>query len=48
MYYYDGKISRRHIVCPLYVGGLYLGESVMGGSTVSTFKRSENVAIACV
>ena len=24
-----------YIVCPLYGGGLYLGESVVGGSTVA-------------
>ena len=34
MYYFYGKINQGHIVCPLYGGGPYLGESIMGGSTV--------------
>ena len=34
MYYFYGKINWGHIVCPLYGGSQYLGESVMGGSTV--------------
>ena len=34
MYYFYGKINWGHVVCPLYEGGLYLGESVIGGSTV--------------
>ena len=36
MYYFYGKINRGQVVCPLHGGGLYLGESVMGGSTVLT------------
>ena len=36
MHYIYGKINRGHIVCPLYGGGLYLRESVMGGSTLYT------------
>ena len=27
-------LRQRHVVCLLYGGGSYLGESVMGGSTV--------------
>ena len=34
MYYFYGKVNRGHVVCPLYRGGLYLRESVVGGSTV--------------
>ena len=34
MYYFYGKVSQRHVVCPLYGGIPYLGESIMGGSTV--------------
>ena len=35
--HYYGKINWGHTVCPLYGGGPYLGESVMGGSTVTYF-----------
>ena len=36
MYYFYGEINQGHVVvCPLYGGGLYLGEFVMGDSTVS-------------
>ena len=34
MYYFYGKINWGHVICPLYGGGPYLGESVMGGFTV--------------
>ena len=34
MYHFYGKINRGRIVCPLYGDSPYLGESVMGGSTV--------------
>ena len=34
MHYFYGKVNRGHVVCPLYGGNPYLGESVMGGSTV--------------
>ena len=34
MYYFYGKINQGHVVCLLCGGGPYLGESVMGGSTV--------------
>ena len=34
MYYFYGKVNRGHVVCPLYRGGPYLGESVMEDSTV--------------
>ena len=34
MYYFYGKVNRGHVVCPLYIGGPYLRESIMGGSTV--------------
>ena len=34
MYYFYGKVNWGHVVCLLYGGGLYLEESVMGGSTV--------------
>ena len=37
MYYFYGKINRGHVVRQLYGGGPYLGESVMGGSTVLPF-----------
>ena len=37
MYYFYGKINRGHVVCQLYGGGPYLGESFMGGSTVLLF-----------
>ena len=30
------KVNQGHIVCLLYADGPYLGESVMGGSTVNT------------
>ena len=33
MYYFYGKVNQRH-VCPLYGGSPYLGESIIGGSTV--------------
>ena len=33
-YHFYGKINRGHIVCPVYGGGPYLGESVMRCSTV--------------
>ena len=36
MYYFYGKGNQEHVFCPLYRGGLYLGESVMGGSTAHT------------
>ena len=38
MYYFHGKVNRGHVVCSLYGGGLYLGESVMGGSTALLFR----------
>ena len=34
MYSFYGKVNWGHVVCPLYGGGLYLEESIMGGSTV--------------
>ena len=34
MYYFYGKVKGGHVVCPLYGGGLYVRESIMGGSTV--------------
>ena len=39
MYYFNGKVNRGHVVCPLYRGGLYLGESDMGGTTVQAKKN---------
>ena len=32
-----------HVVCPLYGGGLFLGKSIMGGSTVPNLIFWENV-----
>ena len=40
MYYFYGKINGGHVVCPLYGGGLYLGEFVMEGSTVPYFSMA--------
>ena len=37
MYYFYGKFNRGHVVCQLYGGSPYLGESVMGGSSVLPF-----------
>ena len=34
MYYFYGKINREHVDCPSYGGCPYVGEFVMGGSTV--------------
>ena len=34
MYYFYGKVIQGHVVCPLYGGCPYIGESVVGGSTV--------------
>ena len=34
MYCLYDKFNWGHIVCPLYGGGLYLGEFVVGDSTV--------------
>ena len=39
-----GKVVLGHVVCPLYGGCLYLGESVMGGATVAFCNRL-NLAI---
>ena len=36
MYYFYGKINWGYIVCLLCGGGPYLGESIIGGSTVDT------------
>ena len=33
-HYFYGKFNWGHVVSPLYGDGLYLGQSVMGGSTV--------------
>ena len=35
MYYFFGKVILGHMVCLLHGGCPYLGESVMGGSTVN-------------
>ena len=32
--YFYGKVNRGHVDCPLYRGGPFLRESIMGGSTV--------------
>ena len=40
MYYFYGKINWGHIVCPLYGGGPYLRESIMGGSPVITITET--------
>ena len=34
MYYFYDKVNWGHVVCPLHRGCPYLGESIMGGSTV--------------
>ena len=34
MYYFNGKLNRGHMVCPLYRGCLYLGESLIKDFTV--------------
>ena len=36
MHYFYGKVNWGRVVCPLYGGSPYLGESVMGGSIVYT------------
>ena len=38
MSYFYGKINRGHaVICLLHGSGLYLGKSIMGGSTVELF-----------
>ena len=39
MYCFCGEINWGHVVRPLYGGGPYLRESVVGGSTVLFFCR---------
>ena len=34
MHYFYSKVNRGHVDCPMYRGGPYLGEYVMGGSTL--------------
>ena len=45
MYYFYGKINRGHADCLLYGGSPYLGESVMGGSTVQDFLKFQTSKI---
>ena len=45
MYYFYGKVNRGHVVCPLYRGGLYLRESVTGGSTVFSIPYDDSQTV---
>ena len=45
MYYFYGKVNQGHMVCPLYRGGPYLGESIMGGATVNNVLHGNDLCL---